>query len=83
MAELQLFGSDRTRFALIARKRLIRDGVVAALGFGVALWACTGSGYEVVSKGFMLLMAGVPIYVDMRWWVARDTAAVQTPLDHS
>jgi APA family basic amino acid/polyamine antiporter len=77
MAELQLFVSDRPAFAAhlgggaTLRRRLLIDAVIAAAGFGYALWAIAGSGYEVVFKGFMLLMAGTPVYVAMRWWAGR------------
>jgi hypothetical protein len=32
-----------------------------------SLWTIAGSGYQVVFRGFMLLMAGVPVYVFMKW----------------
>ena len=40
---------------------------VAALAFGYALWAIGGAGAEVVYCGFLLLLAGLPVYA----WVAR------------
>ena len=33
--------------------------------------AIAGSGQEVIAKGFVLLLAGVPIYVGMGWWQQR------------
>ena len=48
-----------------------RDALVALLAFGYSLWAIAGAGYEVVFKGFLLLLAGIPIYVWMRWRAAR------------
>lgn len=41
--------------------------VVAGLAFCYALWAIGGAGAEVVYWGFLLLMAGLPVYV----WMAR------------
>jgi APA family basic amino acid/polyamine antiporter len=41
--------------------------VVAALAFGYALWAIGGAGAETVYWGFLLLLAGLPVYV----WVSR------------
>lgn len=41
--------------------------VVSALAFAYALWAIGGAGAEVVYWGFLLLMAGLPVYV----WVTR------------
>jgi APA family basic amino acid/polyamine antiporter len=42
--------------------------VVAALAFAYSLWAIGGAGAEVVYWGFLLLMAGLPVYV----WVLRS-----------
>ena len=42
--------------------------VVAGLAFVYALWAIGGAGAEVVYWGFLLLMAGLPVYV---WVVSR------------
>ena len=38
---------------------------VAAFGF--SLWAIAGAGQSTVYWGFMLLVAGLPVYVAMRW----------------
>jgi APA family basic amino acid/polyamine antiporter len=37
--------------------------VIAALAFAYALWAIAGAGADVVYWGFLLLLAGVPVYV--------------------
>lgn len=37
--------------------------IVAALAFAYALWAIGGAGAEVVYWGFLLLLAGLPVYV--------------------
>jgi len=42
--------------------------IIAALAFVYALWAIGGAGAEVVYWGFLLLMAGLPVYV----WVKRS-----------
>jgi APA family basic amino acid/polyamine antiporter len=42
--------------------------VVAALAFGYGLWAIGGAGAEVVYWGFLLLVAGLPVYV----WVVKN-----------
>ena len=52
-------------------RRLAGDALVALLAFGYSLWAIAGAGDEVVFKGFLLLLAGIPIYVWMRWRAAR------------
>lgn len=36
---------------------------IAALAFGYSLWAIGGAGAEVVYWGFLLLLAGLPVYV--------------------
>ena len=41
---------------------------IAAFAFAYSLWAIGGAGAEVVYWGFLLLMAGLPVYV----WVARQ-----------
>jgi APA family basic amino acid/polyamine antiporter len=44
--------------------------IVAGLAFSYSLWAIGGAGAETVYWGFLLLMAGLPVYV----WVTRDNA---------
>jgi APA family basic amino acid/polyamine antiporter len=39
---------------------------LAILAFGFSLWVMIGSGQEVVFWGFILLMAGIPLYVWMK-----------------
>jgi APA family basic amino acid/polyamine antiporter len=69
-AELMLFVSDRSRFSAA---RLTKDAIIASLAFAYSLWTIAGSGYQVVFRGFMLLMAGIPVYVFMKWRAARET----------
>ena len=47
--------------------------VIAALAFAYAVWAIAGAGEEVIAKGFVLLLAGIPIYLWLNW--RRDRAA--------
>ena len=42
---------------------------LAALGFLYTAWAIVGAGEEIVFLGFLLLMAGVPVYVWMQWHI--------------
>jgi len=46
-----------------------RDNLVAMVGFAYAMWAIAGSGRDSVYWGFLLLMAGVPIYA---WIIAKS-----------
>jgi APA family basic amino acid/polyamine antiporter len=41
--------------------------VISILAFVYSLWAIAGAGQEIVYWGFLFLMAGVPIYVWIRW----------------
>jgi APA family basic amino acid/polyamine antiporter len=48
-------------------ERMVRSAGIAMLAFAYSLWAIGGAGAEVVYWGFLLLMAGVPVYVAMAW----------------
>lgn len=63
-AQVMLFVTDRARFS---GQRLVRDSVIALLAFAYSVWAIFGAGYDVIALGFLLLTAGIPIYVWMRW----------------
>lgn len=45
----------------------IKISVLGLLGFAYSIWAIYGSGSETVFSGFMLLLAGIPFYVLMRY----------------
>jgi len=47
----------------ISRAHRLREGGVAAIAFGVCMWIIAASGFETVYWGFLLLMAGLPVYV--------------------
>jgi APA family basic amino acid/polyamine antiporter len=53
-------------------RKLVRDTVVALLAFAYSVWAIAGAGDDIVTKGFVLMLAGVPVYVGMRWWQKRQ-----------
>ena len=57
-------------------KHLVRDVAVAALAFAYSVWAIAGAGNDVVTKGFLLLLCGIPVYVAMRWWDRRKAYPV-------
>jgi basic amino acid/polyamine antiporter, APA family len=63
-AELVLFIKEPQRFT---RTKFARDSVIALLGLGYAIWAMYATGPEAISKGYLLLMAGIPVYVWVRW----------------
>jgi len=64
MAELMLYIKDRDRFR---GERLTGRCVIAGLGFVYSLWAIAGAGKDVIFWGFLLLLAGLPIYVWVAW----------------
>jgi APA family basic amino acid/polyamine antiporter len=51
-----------------AARQPLGGSIVAALAFAYSLWAIGGAGADVVYWGFLLLMAGLPVYV----WVVRS-----------
>jgi basic amino acid/polyamine antiporter, APA family len=74
-SQLMLMFSDRERFS---GRRLAFDAVVAVLAFGYAFWMIYGAGQEYIAQGFLLLMAGVPVYVFMKW---RQTVHATSPVE--
>lgn len=59
---------------LFERKRFVRDTVIATLAFAYSVWAIAGSGDDVIAKGFVLLLLGIPVYLLVRWRQARSAA---------
>lgn len=51
----------------LADRSLIGIAGLGMLGFIYSVWAIYGSGAEVVFFGFLLLLAGVPVHVLIRW----------------
>lgn len=72
-AELLLLVTDRSRFD---GRRLGIDAVVAGIALAYSVWTVAGSGYEVVYKGFLLLLAGIPVYLWMKYSASRHGATV-------
>jgi APA family basic amino acid/polyamine antiporter len=71
MAVLMLLFRDRQP----ARPRHVLGLVaLAGLAFLFSLWAIAGAGKEVVYWGFLLLIAGVPVYV---WLASQRGSAVR------
>jgi basic amino acid/polyamine antiporter, APA family len=62
-------------------RRLARDAAIAALAFAYSIWAIAGAGDDVIAKGFVLLLAGIPIYLWLSWRKRRAqlVAAVTLP----
>jgi APA family basic amino acid/polyamine antiporter len=64
MSEAMIYIKDPARFS---GKRLGGGLVISILAFAYSLWAIAGAGQEIVYWGFIFLMAGVPVYVWIRW----------------
>jgi basic amino acid/polyamine antiporter, APA family len=61
IAEFLIFLHDPAQFG--GRRSFRGSGVVAAIAFIYSVWAIYGSGAEIVLYGFILLLAGIPVYV--------------------
>jgi APA family basic amino acid/polyamine antiporter len=59
--------------------KALRDAVVAILAFGYSFWMIYGVGEETVAKGFLLLAAGIPVYVWLKWQEQRSAVAAVPP----
>jgi len=60
----------------VSGRRLAAELAVGTLAFAYAVWTIGGSGYKTVAWGFLMLLAGIPVYVWMRW-----RAAQQAPIE--
>lgn len=57
---------------LFERRLFVRDTIIATIAFTYSAWAITGSGKDIIAKGFVLLLAGIPVYVGMKGWQKRQ-----------
>jgi APA family basic amino acid/polyamine antiporter len=73
-AQLLLLVTDRDRFE---GRKLAGHATIAALALAYTLWTIAGSGYEVVYKGFLLLLLGIPVYL----WIKYRSARSAKPYD--
>jgi APA family basic amino acid/polyamine antiporter len=72
-AQVYLMFTDRARFE---GRRFARDAIVALVAFAFSFWAIYGSGLELVGQGYLLLLAGVPVYLFLKWQASRPTLEV-------
>src|SRR5919112_830877 len=61
-------------------RRLARDTAIALLAFAYSVWAIAGAGVDVIAKGFVLLLAGIPIYLWLSWRKRRAQRAADVPV---
>ena len=59
----------------VAGKGLGAVVILAILGFAYSAWTIYGAGQETVFYGFLLLLAGVPVYVWLKWRIRFTTGA--------
>lgn len=64
LAELMIYV---TRGHTVAKQGLASIIGLAIVGFIYSAWAIYGAGQEIVFYGFLLLIAGVPVYVWLKW----------------
>jgi len=51
----------------LAGPQIVKVVVLGALGFLYALWAIYGAGAQTVFLGFLLILAGIPVHVAIKW----------------
>ena len=80
-AEIALFVKEPQRFT---GRKIVRDTIVAGLGFGYAIWAMYATGSESIAKGYLLMMLGIPLYLYLRWRrQQQDRIAIRPELDRA
>jgi len=77
-AQAYLYFADRESFV---GRHMVRDTVVAGLAFAYSVWAMANAGDDVVTKGFILLMAGIPVYIAVKVWPQRKAPGGLPPLE--
>ena len=74
-AQLMLMFKEPERFS---GRRLVADAAIAILAFGYSFWMIYGAGQEYIAQGFLLLLAGIPVYVYLKW---RQAAHAESPVE--
>jgi basic amino acid/polyamine antiporter, APA family len=78
-AQLMLMFREPERFS---GRRLGVDATVAVLAFLYSFWMIYGAGQEYIAQGFLLLMAGIPVYVYLKWRQGRTAPALPKAPDY-
>jgi APA family basic amino acid/polyamine antiporter len=71
-AQIALLVKDRSAFSV---RKLAGSATVAGLALAYSIWMVAGSGYEVVYKGFLLLLGGIPVYLWLKYAESRRKEA--------
>ena len=74
-AQLMLMFKEPERFS---GRRLVADATIAILAFGYSFWMIYGAGQEYIAQGFLLLLAGIPVYVYLKW---RQAVHAESPAE--
>lgn len=77
-AEMYLFVVDRQAFSGV---NLARSTVIAMLALAYSAWAIWGAGFKPVTEGTMLLLAGFPVYIWVRWRQSRGVSVEAAATD--
>jgi APA family basic amino acid/polyamine antiporter len=48
-------------------RRLALDATIAVLAFAYSFWMVYGAGETYIAQGFLLLLAGIPVYIWLKW----------------
>ena len=78
-AGLYMYFADRPLFE---GRKLARDAAIASLALAFSIWAIYGAGYEIIAKGFLLLMLGVPVYVYMKYRESKKVVVLPPTSPH-
>jgi len=68
-AQMMLLVSDRKRYGL---RRIGGEMTLALLAVAYSIWMIYGAGYRFAAWAFMLVAAGIPCYVWMKWEASKE-----------
>jgi APA family basic amino acid/polyamine antiporter len=71
-AQIMLLIKDRSAFSV---RKLAGSVTIAGLALAYSVWMIAGSGYEVVYKGFLLLLGGIPVFLWLKYTESRRKEA--------
>jgi APA family basic amino acid/polyamine antiporter len=55
-----------------AGAQTVKIAILGALGFLYSAWAIHGAGSEIVFLGALLILAGIPVHVCIKWRISRQ-----------
>jgi basic amino acid/polyamine antiporter, APA family len=68
---------DREAFSGV---NFVRSTVIATLALAYSSWAIWGAGFKPVTEGTMLLLAGFPVFIYVKWRASRDAPTAPAEL---